>query len=426
VPFGGRYRIIDFALSNFVNSGYRHVYVLTQYMASSLIHHLARNWHLQAFGMFIEAVPAQMRLGERWFVGTADAVWQNMNLIRDAHCRHVAVFGGDHIYRFDARQMERAHIEREADLTIAAYPVPVGEASRFGVIEVADDGRIVGFAEKPEVPREMPDRPGWSLVSMGNYVFRTPVLEEALREDAARPDSSHDFGKDVIPSLLAAGRKLYVYDFNDNLIPGEQEETRPYWRDVGTIDSYFEANMDLRAVLPEFNLYNRRWPIRSAQRNFPPAKFVRWGAMEPGEVVDSLVCEGTIVCSATLEHSIAGYDCRFDRGARVERSVILSGCTVGRGAHLRGVLMEKNCRVEAGVTIGLDPAADRARFPFVSERGVVVLPKGTLVRRQGPIEIAWDLLPLLENDPATRARMAETRGLWERGERSRHSHDSSV
>jgi glucose-1-phosphate adenylyltransferase len=427
VPFGGRYRIIDFALSNFVNSGYRHVYVLTQYMASSLIHHLARNWHLQAFGMFIEAVPAQMRLGERWFVGTADAVWQNMNLVRDAHCRNVAVFGGDHIYRFDARQMEASHAAKGAELTIAAYPVPAREASRFGVIEIDASGGIIGFAEKPKVPKEMPDRPGWSLVSMGNYVFRTDVLEEVLRDDAERDDSSHDFGKDVIPRMVADGRAVYVYDFNDNRIPGEERSSRPYWRDVGTIDAYFDANMDLRSALPEFNLYSRQWPIRSAQRNYPPAKFVRdggWG--RSGELVDTLVCEGTIVCSASLFNVMAGYDCIFERNSQVDESVILSGCTVGEGARLRRVLMDKNCRIEPGVTIGHDEEADRARFPFVSEGGIVVLPKGTVVPRRGKVELAWDLVPLLENDPATNQTIASRADTWRVGARSRHSHDSTV
>lgn len=427
VPFGGRYRIIDFALSNFVNSGYRHVYVLTQYMASSLIHHLARNWHLQAFGMFIEAVPAQMRLGERWFVGTADAVWQNMNLVRDAHCRHVAVFGGDHIYRFDAKQMERHHIAKDAELTIAAYPVPSEEASRFGVIEVDGSGRIVGFQEKPKAPREIPGRPGWSLVSMGNYFFRTEVLEEVLREDAADPDSSHDFGKDVIPGMVAEGRAVYVYDFGENRIPGETVGNQPYWRDVGTIDSYFDANMDLRSALPEFNLYSRQWPIRSAQRNYPPAKFVRdggWG--RSGELVDSLICEGTIICSASLFNVMAGYDCMFERNSQVDESVILSGCTIGEGSRLRRVLMDKNCRIAPGVTIGYDEEADRARFPFVSPGGIVVLPKGTMVPASGPVELAWDLVPLLDNDPATASTIEEGRdGTWRVGARSRHSHDST-
>ncbi len=428
VPFAGRYRIIDFVLSNFVNSGYRHIYVLTQYMASSLIQHLSRNWQLQAFGMFVEAVPAQMRLGEHWFQGTADAVWQNMNLIRDGHCRHVAVFGGDHIYRFQVQQMENFHEERRAELTIAAYPVPSAEASRFGVIEVDATGRVTGFEEKPKVPKEIPNKPGWSLVSMGNYFFRTDVIEEELRVDAMRKDSSHDFGKDVIPHMVRAGREIYVYDFGENRIPGEEQTGQPYWRDVGTIDSYFDANMDLRSALPEFNLYNRRWPIRSAQRNYPPAKFVRDGGIgRSGELVDSLICEGTIVCSASLYNVMAGYDCLFQRDSQVDDSIILSGCTVGVGARLRRVLMDKNCRIEPGTVIGYDDEQDAARFPFRSESGIVVLPKGTIVPRKGPIELAWDLLPLLENDPGTAAVVQKGRDkVWQLGARSRHSHDSTV
>ncbi len=427
VPFAGRYRIIDFVLSNFVNSGYRHIYVLTQYMASSLMQHLSRNWQLQAFGMFIEAVPAQMRLGERWFQGTADAVWQNMNLVRDGHCKNVAVFGGDHIYRIEVSQMEQFHEDKRAALTIAAYPVPSNEAHRFGVIEVDATGRVTGFEEKPKKPKEMPGRKGWSLVSMGNYFFRTEVLEEALRIDAQDSNSQHDFGKDVIPRMLAEGQPIYVYDFNDNRIPGEPATSQPYWRDVGTIDSYFLANMDLRSALPEFNLYNRRWPIRSAQRNYPPAKFVRDGGVgRSGELVDSLICEGTIICSASLYNVMAGYDCLFQRNSQVDDSIILSGCTVGEGARLRRVLMDKNCRIEPGTVIGYDEEADRARFPFISEGGIVVLPKGTIVPRRGPIELAWDLLPLLENDPGSAGTIAARKDAWIVGARSRHSHDSTV
>ncbi|MCO4761434.1 MAG: glucose-1-phosphate adenylyltransferase [Myxococcales bacterium] len=427
VPFGGRYRIIDFVLSNFVNSGYRHVYVLTQFMASSLIQHLSRNWGLSGFGMFIEAVPAQMRRGAHWYEGTADSVWQNMNLIRDAHCQHVAVFGGDHIYRFAVDQMEAAHIERKADLTIAACPMPAAEASRFGVIEVDETGKITGFQEKPDVPTEMPNRPGWSLVSMGNYIFRTGVLEDVLIEDATLDSSGHDFGKDIIPKMVSDGRPVYIYDFHQNKIPGEGPEDSRYWRDVGTMDSYFDANMDLRAALPEFNLYNRQWPIRSAQRNYPPAKFVRDGGTgRSGELVDSLVCEGTIVSSASMVNVMAGYGCLFEANCQVDESVILSGCTIGQGARLRRVLMDKNCSIAAGTVIGYDKEADRKRFPWMTPNGVVVLPKGTHVPFKGPIELAWDMVSVLENDPHAGPIMRGNRDAYVSAGRGRHSHDSTV
>lgn len=427
VPFAGRYRIIDFVLSNVVNSGYRHVYVLTQFMATSLIKHLNRNWQLSGFGMFIEAVPAQMRRGERWYEGTADSVWQNLNLVRDAHCQHVAVFGGDHIYRFAVDQMEAAHIARGADLTIAACPVPSAEATRFGVIEVDEEGRVTGFQEKPAKPTEIPGRPGWCLVSMGNYFFRADALDEVLTADADRPDTGHDFGKDIIPKMVRDGRPVYVYDFHDNRIPGEDADANRYWRDVGTVDSYFAANMDLRAALPEFNLYNRAWPIRSAQRNYPPAKFVRDGGVgRSGEVVDSLVCEGTIVCSASLVNVMVGYDCQFGANSQVDDSVILSGCTVGAGTRLRRVLMDKNCSVAPGTVIGYDAAADRARFPWVTPGGVVVLPKGTHVPLTGPVELAWDMVPVLRDDPHAGPAMRANTAAWTASARGRHSHDSTL
>ncbi|HMG52717.1 MAG TPA: sugar phosphate nucleotidyltransferase, partial [Kofleriaceae bacterium] len=277
VPFAGRYRIIDFVLSNFVNSGYRKIYVLTQYMSSSLIKHLSRNWRLSGFGEYIEVVPAQMRLGEFWYRGTADAVYQNLNLVRDARAEHVCVFGGDHVYKFAVDQMEAFHRDNDADLTVAAFPVPTGEASAFGIIDIDEAGRIRNFIEKPKQPPEMPGRPGWSLVSMGNYIFRRDVLERVLVDDGGMPSSRHDFGRDIIPRLVSQGARVFVYDFAQNHIPGEPDDAGPYWRDVGTIDSYFTSNMELRARVPALDLYNRQWRIRSAQRDYPPARFVRAG-----------------------------------------------------------------------------------------------------------------------------------------------------
>jgi glucose-1-phosphate adenylyltransferase len=424
VPFAGRYRIIDFVLSNFINSGYRRIYVLTQYMSSSLIKHLSRNWRLSGFGEYIEVVPAQMRLGEFWYRGTADAIYQNLNLIRDARAQNVAVFGGDHIYKFDVEQMEVAHRERNADLTVAAFPVPASEASAFGIIDVDANGRIVGFVEKPKNPPEMPGRPGWSLVSMGNYIFKREVLERVLVDDGGRPASRHDFGRDIIPQLVSEGARVDVYDFAQNAIPGEPEGAGPYWRDVGTIDSYFTSNMELRARVPALDLYNRKWRIRSAQRDYPPARFVRAGEGEGAALVDdSLICEGSIIASATVRESVLSYDCFVHAGAEIHDSVILSGCDIGRGAKLRRVLLDKNCKIEPGCVIGEDTSADRERFPFVTESGIVVVPKGTLVPAKGPIVLANDVAELMGNEPELLAQLRP--GTFVVSSQNRHSYDSA-
>lgn len=424
VPFGGRYRILDFVLSNFVNSGYRKIYVLTQYMASSLIKHLNRNWHLSGINEFIEEVPAQMRTGGHWYLGTADAVFQNLNLVRDARPEHVCIFGGDHIYKFDVSQMEAAHRRTGAALTVAAFPVPVEEATAFGVIQIDADGRVVGFQEKPDNPAEMPGRPGYALVSMGNYIFEARSLVRALVEDAANPDSTSDFGKDIIPRMVAEGQHVQTYDFAENQVPGEPDGAQPYWRDVGTIDSYFLANMELRSPLPTINLYNRRWRIRTAQRDYPPARFVSHGGRARAAVHDSLVCEGAIVQSATLHEVVLGYDCFVHDAAEVHNAIFLSGCDIGEESHVRNVLADKNCRIAPGARVGLDPAADRKRFPFVTEAGLIVLPKGTFVPDEGPIELAYDMAGLLETDPATRDAMAAMTGRYTVSELDRHSYAS--
>ena len=424
VPFAGRYRIIDFVLSNFINSGYRRIYVLTQYMSSSLIKHLNRNWRLSGFGEYIEVVPAQMRLGQFWYRGTADAVYQNLNLVRDARAEHVAVFGGDHVYKMAVDQMEEYHCDKQADLTVAAFPVPVSEASAFGIIDVDDRGRIVGFVEKPKNPPEMPGRPGWSLVSMGNYVFRREVLERVLVEDGLTENSRHDFGRDIIPKLVNEGARVFVYDFATNHIPGEPEGAEPYWRDVGTIESYFDANMDLRARLPALDLYNRQWRVRSAQRDYPPARFVRASEGAPAATIDdSLVCEGSIISSATAFESVIGYDCFVHAGAEIKESIAMSGCDIGRDARISRVIMDKNCKIEPGCVIGEDPAADAERFPFVTETGIVVLPKGTLVPAKGPVVLANDVAELLENDPELADRLEP--GTFVVSMTSRHSYESA-
>lgn len=424
VPFGGRYRIIDFVLSNFVNSGHRHIYVLTQYMASSLIKHLNRNWNITGIDAFIEEVPAQMRTGGHWYLGTADAVYQNLNLIWDNRPDNVCIFGGDHIYKCDVGQMEAQHERTGAHLTIAAFPVPANEAHAFGVIQVDADGRIIGFQEKPKEPEQIPGRPGWCLVSMGNYIFRTETLTRALIHDAGQQGSSHDFGKDIIPRLLAQGASLYTFDFGASLARGEPEGVPPYWRDVGTVESYYQANMELRSPLPTLNLYNRKWRIRTAQRDYPPARFVSHHGGDPVSLHDTLVCEGSIVQSATLRESLIGYDCFIHAGARVEGSIFLAGCDVGEGAIASRVLADKNCRIAAGTVIGEDPSKDRERFPFISESGIVVLPKGTYVPPEGPIELAFDLAELLANDPATAEAMKAFKGRYTISDHDRHSYAS--
>lgn len=426
VPFGGRYRIIDFVLTNFLNSGYRQIYVLTQYMASSLIKHLNRNWHLSGFGQFIEVVPAQKRVGEFWYRGTADSVYQNLNLIRDSGADTVAIFGGDHIYKCAVDQMEEEHRARNADLTVAAFPVPQSEAHQFGIIHVDSDGRVIGFLEKPSDPPEIPGRPGWSLASMGNYFFRANLLTEVLLSEAGRSDSKMDFGGDIVPRLVQSGADVFIYDFAKNRVPGEPENAGPYWRDVGTLDSYFQANMDLRSRLPALNVYNRDWRIRTAQRDYPPARFVRSHESASGvELHDSLVCEGSIVASARLTDALLGYDSYVHSGCDVEDSVILSGCDLGANSRLRRVLFDKNCKIGRNTVMGYDEKADRERFPFVTESGIIVLPTGTHVPAEGPIQLAHDIEELLRKDPDTKDIMEEFSGRYTISEEARHSYISS-
>lgn len=426
VPIGSRYRIIDFVLSNFVNSGYRKIFVLTQYMASSLIQHINRAWRLNDFGDFIEVVPAQMRTGGSWYEGTADAVYQNLNLLRDQASDNVAVFGGDHVYKLAINKMEEAHNRSGAHCTVAALPVPRAEAHQFGCIAVDDDGRITGFLEKPKDPPGMPGRPDMSLVSMGNYFFKRTVLERALRDDRTTSGSAHDFGKDVIPKLVANGATVLTYDFATNVVPGEAEDSEPYWRDVGTVDAYFQANMDLRARLPKLNLYNRLWPIRVPQRDFPPARFARaTGDGPPAEVIDSLVCEGSFISGRRLFEVLLGYDCFVHAGSVIEESVIMSGCDIGANSHLRGVLLDKNCKIEPGVEIGINPKEDARRFPFITDGGVVVLPKGTFVPAEGPIQLAYDIAEMLQLDEPLRVQLAGVEAGYTVSRSERHSYMSA-
>lgn len=380
VPFGGRYRIIDFVLSNFVNSGLFRIKVLTQYKSESLNNHLSRGWHLSSMiDQYIEAVPAQQRISKDWYRGSADAIYQNTNLITDEENDYVCVFGGDHIYKMDIRQMLDFHIEHQAELTVAAIPVPKDESKAFGIIEVNSEGRMIGFVEKPspENAAQMPDRPGWCLASMGNYVFTTGALLRELASDAQHEDSAHDFGKNIITAMYKE-RPVYVYDFMKNEIPGVSDRERGYWRDVGSIDAYWQSSMDLIAVTPVFNLYNQRWPIRTAPNFSPPAKFVFSdpSGHRQGFATDSLVSEGCIISGGRLDHSILSQGVRVNSFSWVEESILFDGVDVGRHARIRRAIIDKDVRIPTGMEIGYDHEADRRRGLTVSEGGVVVVPKG--------------------------------------------------
>ena len=376
VPFGGRYRIIDFVLNNFVNSGLTKIKVLTQFKSNSLIEHIIRVWRLNPdIGQFVDPVPAQMRRGPHWFRGTADAVYQNLNLIFDEQPAQVCVFGGDNLYFMDVNPMLAFHEDGDHDLTIAAFPVVVEEATRFGVLEVDEDGRVTGFEEKPKVPKEIPGAPGLALASMGNYIFKPNVLIDALEHDALQ-DTSHDFGKTIIPSLLAGGARIFAYDFSTNRVTG-QEDLAPYWRDIGTVDSYWEASMDLIAVTPPLNLYNSRWPVKTLSPQLPPAKFVfsDSAAQRVGIATDSMVADGCIISGGTIHRSILFPRVRVNSFSHIEECVLMDGVDVGRYARLRRVIADKGVKIPSRAEVGFDLERDRKRFP-VSDTGVVVLPKG--------------------------------------------------
>jgi glucose-1-phosphate adenylyltransferase len=381
VPFGGNYRLIDFALSNLVNAGYLQIVVLTQYKSHSLDRHISTTWRLSPLlGNYVTAVPAQMRLGPYWFAGSADAVYQNLNLINDEGPDYVCVFGADHIYRMDPRQMVKQHIENGAGVTVAGIRVPIEQAGEFGVIEAGDDGRTIrAFREKPSDAVGLPDAPHQVFASMGNYVFSTDVLVDAVTINAADESSGHDIGGDLIPALVERG-EAQVYDFTANVVPGVSDREHSYWRDVGTIDAYYDAHMDLVSVDPVFDLYNREWPIFSWSEPRPPAKFLFEDPGRTGHAVDSMVSAGVIVSGATVRRSILSPDVHLHSYSEVEESVLMHGVDVGRNAVVRRAIVDKNVRIEEGAQVGVDADADRERF-VVSPGGIVVIPKGATVER---------------------------------------------
>jgi glucose-1-phosphate adenylyltransferase len=381
VPIGGRYRLIDFVLSNLVNSGLLKIKVLTQYKSDSLNTHIARGWRLPAMlDFYVEVVPAQQRVGKEWFRGSADAMFQSLNIITDEDPDLVAVFGGDHLYKMDVNQMVDFHLDKQAEVTVAAIPVPVAAASSFGVLSVNADGELISFDEKPQQPREIPGRPGWALASMGNYLFETAPLVDALSHDQAQ-GSSHDFGRNILPAMVGR-RRAFVYDFSKNEIPGALERERGYWRDVGTIEAYWQANMDLVAVEPVFDLYNQRWPIRTYTAPLPPAKFVFAQSERMGTATDSLVSEGCIISGGRIDRSILSPGVRINSFAHVEESILMDGVDVGRHARIRRAIIDKGVHIPAGMEIGVNLEEDKRRF-HVSDDGIVVVPKEADLSQRG-------------------------------------------
>jgi len=375
VPFGGGYRIIDFTLSNCLNSGIRKMLLLTQYKAMSLDRHINLGWRrllCRELGEFIDVVPPQQRIDEHWYQGTADAVYQNIYTIEKERPEYIVILAGDHIYKMDYEKLVQYHVDNTADLTIACLRVPVAEARSFGVMQVDAEQRVQGFQEKPRDPKSIPGDPQHALASMGIYVFTARFLFEQLCADATKSGSSHDFGKDIIPSIIESQR-VFAYPFRD-----ENRKRDAYWRDVGTLDAYYEANMDLVSVDPQLNMYDSHWPIRSYLPMFPPPKFVfaeEGPDARRGEAVDSIVCQGSIVSGGHVKHSILGVNTRVNSFAQVEDSILFEGVNVGRRARIRRAIIDKGVQIPPGIEIGFDHDRDRARGFSVSEGGVTVIAK---------------------------------------------------
>jgi glucose-1-phosphate adenylyltransferase len=381
VPFGGGYRLIDFALSNLINSGLSKIVVLTQYKSHSLDRHITQTWHMSGLlNAYIASVPAQQRLGKRWFSGSADAILQSLNLLRDEKPDIVVVVGADHVYRMDFAQMIEAHIKSGAGVTVAAIRQPISLADQFGVIELDKDDptRIKAFLEKPKNAVGLADSPDEVLASMGNYVFNADILMDAVIRDGENTESNHDMGGDIVPDFVNRG-EAGVYDLNNNDMPGSTDRDKYYWRDVGTIESFFDAHQDLISALPIFNLYNQEWPIFSQQLNSPPAKFVRDAKGNLGTTIDSIVSLGTLISGAHLERSVVGPWCVIDSGAQVVDSILFERVRIAPNAIVRRAILDKEVVVAEGATVGVDADADRARGFTVTDSGITVVGKGVHV-----------------------------------------------
>jgi len=376
VPFGGKYRIVDFVLSNMINSGFVQIFVLTQFKSQSLTEHLMHTWSFSSIlqRQFIFPLPAQMRVGKTWYGGTADAIFQNIHLFEDYRPDDVLVFGADHVYKMDVRQMLAYHRERNAFATVAALPIPLASAGEYGIIQIDDQWRVIGFEEKPKHPAPIPGNEQYALASMGNYIFTRECLEAELKRDARDEGSTHDFGRDILPALVET-RRLFAYNFHTNMVPGLRTEFNIYWRDVGTIPAYFEANMDLRRVQPDLNLYATKWPIRGRELFLPPAKFVHnepvgaCGLPRIGHAINAFISEGCIISGAVVDSSVLGPSVRVHSYATVSNCILLEDVDVGERARLRNVIIDKHVRIEAGDVVGYDRAADE-------QRGYTVVPYG--------------------------------------------------
>lgn len=378
VPFGGRYRIIDFVLNNFINSGFFKIKVLTQYKSDSLNKHITRGWALSPFlNQYVDLAPAQMRTGSEWYRGTADAIYQNVFHITDEDPDYVCIFGGDHIYKMDVSQMLDYHKEKKADLTISAIPIPIEEAHEFGIIEVDDDWKLTNFVEKPKTaPKSIPGNPNMCLASMGNYIFNKGSLLKALEEDEKIKSSNHDFGKNVIPMMLNEGKRIYVYNFNENVFPGMSDRERGYWMDVGSIDAYWQANMDLLDYDPELNLYSQTWPLRTFNYNYPPAKFIWEEGERVGMATNSMVSEGCIVSGAGLSRCVLSPKVKVNSFSQISESILMENVEIGRHSRIKKAIIDKNVIVPPNTRIGFNREEDEKRGFHVSPNGVTVVPKG--------------------------------------------------